>query len=130
MSSLPPLYTLPISQRPRPSLLLRAHKIAFIVSFGLSLVLIHTFQLLALPLALLAPAVYRRWISHSKEAFATLLLASTVVFAGGNEMVLTAGEGIDLDQVCRVDGAGVVQGFSFDQHSGELTETELACERC
>lgn len=115
-----PLHTTPIASRPPPSLLLKTHRALFSLVFVLSLVVIHLFQLVSLPLALLAPRIYRNWILHSKEAFASLLLAITVVFAGGSEMVLTAGEGINLEEVCKTDASGNVVALEFEKQTGEL----------
>jgi hypothetical protein len=114
-----PLHTIPIASRPPPSLLLKTHRILFALVFCLSLVLIHLFQLVALPLALLAPRIYRNWILHSKEAFATLLLAITVVCCG-SEMVLTAGEGINLEEVCKTDASGNVVALEFEKQTGDF----------
>lgn len=117
-----PLHTIPIASRPPPSLPLKTHRGVFALSFILSLVVVHLFQLVALPLALLAPRIYRNWILHSKEAFASLLLAITVSFAGGSEMVLTAGEGVNLDDVCKTDASGNVVALNFEKQTGEFFE--------
>ncbi|ORY91669.1 acyltransferase-domain-containing protein [Leucosporidium creatinivorum] len=112
-----PLHKIPIRSRPPPSLLLRTHSLLFTLVFVLSLVLIHLFQLVSLPLAILAPKVYRNWILHSKESFACLLQGITVVFAGGSEMVLTAGEGVNLDEVCKTDAHGNVVALDFEKQT-------------
>lgn len=114
-----PLHTIPIAERPSPSVWLRLHKLVFLVSFVGSLVVIHLFQLVGLPLAIFAPPVYRSWISHSKVAFSSLLLAISSLFAP-TSLKITA-EGLDLDETCQVNQqTGETIAFEFDQHSGEL----------
>lgn len=113
------LHTIPIAERPAPSLLMRAHKLAFLISFVGSLIIIHLFQLVGLPLVLFAP-VWRSWILHSKVAFSSLLLAISQLFAPCS-LRLTAGEGVELETMCKRDvRTGETVGFELDQYSGAL----------
>ncbi|GAA5900580.1 hypothetical protein JCM6882_000914 [Rhodosporidiobolus microsporus] len=110
------LHSIPIKQRPPPDWRVRLHSIAFNVSFGLSLLLIHSFQLVFLPLRLIphpyADKTYHSAIIWAKEAFASDLVFIVSVF-GPSKFVLTADDSIDLNKVVRQDASGRFAGFDL-----------------
>ncbi|KAK4055733.1 hypothetical protein OIV83_000279 [Microbotryomycetes sp. JL201] len=112
------LYNVPIRDRPRPSFVAQAGLLLFYSVFLALILVLHAFQLVVcLPLSLLLPKrVYRGLIAHTKDAFGAVLLLIVQGF-GPSELHLTAGRGIDLDRVCKIDKDGNVVGFNFDKQA-------------
>ncbi|GAA5839519.1 hypothetical protein JCM11251_002746 [Rhodosporidiobolus azoricus] len=114
------LHAIPIKQRPPPSWQSRLHFIAFNTIFGVSLLLIHSFQLAFLPLRLIphpyAERAYHAGITWAKEAFASDLVFIVAIF-GPSRFILTADESIDLDKIVKRDEAGKVIGFRVAENA-------------
>ncbi|GAA6014613.1 hypothetical protein JCM10207_006878 [Rhodosporidiobolus poonsookiae] len=123
-----PLHTLPIKRRPPPVLRERLNAVAFNVVFGLSLVLIHAFQLAVLPLALIphpyAQTAYSAAALYAKEAFASDLILITHLF-GPAKLVLTADESVNLDELVRRDEAGRVIGFNVAKQAVWISNHQM-----
>ncbi|GAA5864356.1 hypothetical protein JCM1840_006756 [Sporobolomyces johnsonii] len=118
------LHAIPIQSRPRPTLRDHVHALAFNLTFGLYLVLIHAFQLLFVPFLVashflhvpLAGEVHRAGIAYSKETFASLLVLIVSQF-GPSRLVVSAESRHELDRFVRRDKRGEVVGLEVDRHA-------------
>ncbi|KAK4056554.1 hypothetical protein OIO90_002402 [Microbotryomycetes sp. JL221] len=112
------LHSVPIKDRPRPTFVQQLGLLWFYGSFLIMILTLHAFQLvICLPLGLVLPNKYfRRLITFTKDCFGIILVVIVSKF-GPSQLVLTAGQGIDLDKVCRVDDNGDVVGFNFDRQA-------------
>lgn len=113
------LHTIPIKSRPSPSFLQRIQFCVFLGCFLTALVLDHAVQLVMLPLYIppFRP-VFKRAICHTKEVFAVVLVVLNQFF-GPSTIVLTAGQGVSLDEMCIYDAQGRVSRLHLAHHSGE-----------
>ncbi|GAA5918522.1 hypothetical protein JCM1841_003280 [Sporobolomyces salmonicolor] len=118
------LHTVPIQCRPPLTLGDYVHSLAFNLTFGLYLVLIHAFQLLFLPFLVashffqvpLAGEVHRAGIAYSKETFASLLVLIVSQF-GPSRLVVSAESERELNRFVRRDAHGEVVGLAVDRHA-------------
>ncbi|GJN89900.1 hypothetical protein Rhopal_002889-T1 [Rhodotorula paludigena] len=106
------LYRVPIRSRPPFTARDWAHLVAFNLVFGTCLVVIHTFQLAFLPLALVphptAERAFRAVNTAAKEAFASTLVLIVAVF-GPSRIVITAdGESVRVQDLVQKNEAGRV----------------------
>lgn len=106
----PPLWSIPVSDRPYSSLWLTLPlSIAFVTVFDVGL--LATFFLLVLLYPLSFSAATRRRYRHLGKAAFGRLLVVVVEWFSPTELVLTAGQGIDAERWIERDGEGHVQAL-------------------
>ncbi|POY75844.1 hypothetical protein BMF94_0925 [Rhodotorula taiwanensis] len=106
----PPLWSIPVSDRPYSSLWLTLPlSIAFVTVFDVGL--LATFFLLVLLYPLSFSAATRRRYRHLGKAAFGRLLVVIVEWFSPTDLVLTAGQGIDAERWIERDGEGHVQAL-------------------
>ncbi|BGP23701.1 lysophosphatidic acid acyltransferase / lysophosphatidylinositol acyltransferase [Rhodotorula toruloides] len=122
------LHAIPIKQRPPPSIQSWLHFIAFNIFFSASMILIHSFQLFALPLLLIphpsARTLYVALQTHAKEAFTSDLILITHWF-GPTRLVLTADESVNLEELVRRNERGEVVGFRLAKQAVWMSNHQM-----
>lgn len=123
MLASPPLYSIPIADRARPTLPNQLRKTAFNLFFAFWLVLLHSCQLVVFPLYIPFRPARKLWHvvqSFVKDSFGSLLVALVQLW-GPSKLIITADESINLEEelVLR-DGNGVVVGLKFPRQSCEF----------
>ncbi|CDZ96751.1 Lysophosphatidic acid acyltransferase LPAAT and related acyltransferases [Phaffia rhodozyma] len=93
------LWTVPIKDRPKSHGSWFSY-IVFPIVFNIGILSINTTQLLCWPLAILPPTrpLYYKILRSTKSSWCSLILLISILF-GPTSLVLTAGEGIDLDDI-------------------------------
>jgi len=112
-SSSRPAHTIPISQRPPPTLLQRAHLVLFNASFLALILVLHAFQLCAIP--------SRTGKRLAKEAFGSVLVAIVALF-GPSRLVITVQQddgpgGVKLEELVERDARGKVVRLRLDREA-------------
>lgn len=111
------LYSTPISQRPPRTARDWLHLVTFNVLFLSLLLYSHTYQLLALPLALIphpwAEIVFEGFNAHAKETFASALVFIVSWFAPTTIVLTAADDSVKLEELVRRDERGQIVGFKL-----------------
>lgn len=118
-NDLRPAHSIPLLQRlPRTSLQ-KIKTYALVLFFFLCLLPIHLVQLFYYPMSYVPGGIrecYWWGIEATKESFGRLLL----LISAPTTLVITAGEGVDLDKVCRKDKETGKWMLKLEDRSGEF----------